>query len=299
MSRKKTTEEFIKEANDVHCNKYSYSKTIYGNNNKKKVTITCMEHGDFNQSPNSHLKGRGCPKCYGNNKKNNDDFINLANKIHGNKYNYSAINYINNRTKIIIICQTHGSFEQSPDAHLHDQGCPKCAGNQIKNNSEFISEANEKHNNKYDYSKIIYVSAHVKVIITCQKHGDFKQTANDHLKGNGCPKCQSTYKQNKWLDSLGIPDDNRHREVTIKVGKKIYRADGFDPETKTAYEFNGDSWHGNPNIFKQEDVNPKTKTTYGILYQNTLNKEITLKNANFNVISIWESDFDISVSHQA
>ena len=83
-----------------------------------------------------------------------------------------------------------------------------------------------------------------------------------------------------------------HREVRIQIGKKHFIVDGFDPITRTIFEFNGDSWHGNPAIFNHNDTNPKTKKTYGELYQSTLIREKMLRDAGYTVISIWESDFD-------
>lgn len=76
--RRLTTEKFIEKANKVHNNIYTYTKTEV-NGNKNKVTITCKKHGDFEQSPNSHLRGRGCRKCYlENNGYNKGKFIYFA-----------------------------------------------------------------------------------------------------------------------------------------------------------------------------------------------------------------------------
>ena len=125
--RKFTAEQFINKARKVHSNKYNYSKVKYVNS-QTKVTIICPEHGEFQQAPNPHLKGKGCQKCYGNMRKTTEQFIKEAKAIHDNKYDYSKVNYINTDTKIIIICPEHGKFEQVPNSHLISGGCPKCAG---------------------------------------------------------------------------------------------------------------------------------------------------------------------------
>ena len=97
-----------------------------------KVTITCPEHGDFEQRAGSHLQGSGCPKCHHNKlsldrRSTIDIFIQKANNIHNNFYNYSKVKYINNSTKVIIICPIHGEFLQTPGHHIDQQnGCPKC-----------------------------------------------------------------------------------------------------------------------------------------------------------------------------
>ena len=126
MSQKKTTEQFIEEARKIHGSKYDYSKVNYVNN-KIKVEIICPEHGSFFQTPHNHLSlKRGCSECSGNRKSSTEQFIEKAKKIHGNKYDYSKVNYIDNKTKVEIICPKHGSFFQTPGGHLQGHGCCYC-----------------------------------------------------------------------------------------------------------------------------------------------------------------------------
>ena len=125
-------EEFVERARIIHDDEYDYSEVVY-KNNKTKVCIICHKHNKpfkFWQNPNSHLRGDGCPKCYGNLKLTLEEFIERANKIHGNKYDYSKSKYINSQTLIEIICLEHGSFWQTPHAHLSNQGCPICGESQ-------------------------------------------------------------------------------------------------------------------------------------------------------------------------
>ena len=119
------------------------------------------------------------------------DFIDKANLIHNNKYDYSKVNYINNSTKVCIICPEHGEFWQTPRNHLIGQGCPLCNGTFKLTNQEFIEKANLIHNNKYDYSKVEYVNSRTKVCIICPEHGEFWQTPHHHLNGHGCSKCRN------------------------------------------------------------------------------------------------------------
>ena len=126
MPRKKTLEQFIKEAEIVHgAGKYDYSKTVYVNNNTQ-VEIICPIHGSYFQLPRSHVSAKcGCPKC---SKVYSDQeyFIQRAKEIHGNKYDYSKVEYKNSTTKVCIICSAHGEFWQTPNAHINGSGCPKC-----------------------------------------------------------------------------------------------------------------------------------------------------------------------------
>lgn len=139
MGKKLTKEQFIVKAKAVHGDKYDYSLAIILGN-KEKATIICPIHGAFLQTPNSHLMGRGCPKCgIESNRKRfsmgKEVFIDRAKQVHGNKYDYSNVDYVNNRTKVCIICPIHGEFWQAPDDHLGSKGCRKCG---IERNKKVI-----------------------------------------------------------------------------------------------------------------------------------------------------------------
>ena len=112
------TVSFIEKAKRIHGDKYDYSLVKYIGN-KIKVNIICSKHSIFQQTPNSHLNGSGCPKCYGTPQKTTNQFIIDANYIHRNKYDYSLVKYTDNKTKIEIICLKHGKFEQTPNSHLN------------------------------------------------------------------------------------------------------------------------------------------------------------------------------------
>ena len=199
--RRKTKEDFINSAIIKHGDKYDYSKVEYVNN-CTKVCIICPEHGEFWQTPSSHLQGNGCMKCSIKNKPqcngvSKDDFISKANKIHNNKYDYSKVEYVNTMTDVCIICPEHGEFYQRPNNHLNGKGCRKCSNErhkfiQTSTTKEFIEKSNNIHNKKYDYSKVCYCNQFKKVCIICPKHGEFWQTPKSHLRGQGCPICKSS-----------------------------------------------------------------------------------------------------------
>lgn len=122
---------------------------------------------------------------------NRDQFIERANLIHGNKYDYSEVLYIASAIKVKIICKKHGVFEQTPNKHQLGQGCRKCHFESKKlTTDKFIELANKKHNNFYDYSITHYIHSKINVDIICRYHGKFSQKANEHLFGTGCPKCK-------------------------------------------------------------------------------------------------------------
>ena len=115
-------------------------------------------------------------------------FIERANKIHGNKFDYSKVNYVNSKTKVCIICPIHGEFWQKPYSHLNGRGCNLCS-KPVHDTESFIRESKKIYGNKYDYSKVQYVDAKTKVCIICPKHGEFWVTPNNHLRGRGCYNC--------------------------------------------------------------------------------------------------------------
>ena len=209
-----TTEEWIAFARKVHGDKYDYSKVHYVTSDTK-VCIICPKHGEFWQAPNNHTRGNNCPKCNGDkNRKRKtltkEEFIKKACEVHGDKYDYSKVHYVNNRTKVCIVCPDHGEFWQLPSNHLSDYGCSKCGGKSVPTTEEWIVSAREVHGDKYDYSKVEYDGALKKVCIICPKHGEFEQAPNDHMQGSGCPKCNLSHLERSvmnYLDDIGITYD--------------------------------------------------------------------------------------------
>ena len=190
LDKDEKTKTFIRKALQKHGDRYDYSKVNYIKSNEK-VEIICRvaEHKSFWQTPSHHLHGRGCCICSGRKKSNVEEFVKRAKEIHGDKYDYSKVEYINNRTKIIIICSKHGEFKQTPYSHLNTTGCPICNG-RLMNNESFIEKANKIHGiGTYDYSKSDYINSITPIEIICQKHGSFWQTPHKHLSGEGCPFC--------------------------------------------------------------------------------------------------------------
>ena len=123
-----------------------------------------------------------------------EEFIAKAKAVHGDRYDYSKVEYVNNHTPVKIVCPIHGVFEQRPNNHFHNNGCPKCsilarAAKQATSQNEWIERAKRIHHNRYDYSKVTYVNNHTPISIICPIHGEFMQTPANHIKGQGCPIC--------------------------------------------------------------------------------------------------------------
>lgn len=252
-NRTKTKEQFIKDAINIHGNRYDYSKTDYKNCDEK-VCIICKEHGEFMLTPTHHLSGEGCRLCGINqrsikNRKDKIHFINRAKIIHNDNYDYSNLVYNGINEELEIVCKTHGIFKQLALNHLHGEGCPICGQqssikNRTKTLEEFIGKANIVHKNKYDYSKSIYNGSDIKLIITCPIHGDFEQQPGNHLQGQGCKKCFKD-KSNVEYEILEFIK-MKYEGLIIENDRKILDGKEIDillPEIGLGIEVNGLIWH--------------------------------------------------------
>ena len=250
-----TNETFIEKAILKHGNIYDYNKVDYINSSTK-VTIICKEHGEFVQTPGSHLNGNGCLECVRSKKITNKTFIEKATKIHGDHYDYSKTNCVNTTNKVTIICKKHGEFQQRPSTHLSGFGCNICSG-QRHTPETFIHKCKEVHNDIYDYSLVDYNSVGEKITIICKKHGKFIQRASKHLRGQGCPKCNSS-KGEKIISDFLIENNidyiSEHKFDDCR-DKYPLRFDFYIPSMRTCIEFDGiqhfkpvDFFGGNKNL---------------------------------------------------
>ena len=190
-------DKFIQKAIVVHGDKYGYSLIEY-KNCKEKVTIVCSKHGNFLQTPDSHISGKGCSKCGQEASKNskkddNKSFIKKANNIHNNKYNYDKVKYLSSKSKITITCPEHGDFKQTPHGHLNN-GCPKCTQNNINSKKfkiakDILEKASIKYKDMYDFSKANFINNTTKLSIFCSIHGEFNKYLRDIYKNTQCPYC--------------------------------------------------------------------------------------------------------------
>lgn len=258
MGKKRLTkEQYVEKAVKIHGHTYTYDNLCYEGVNTKGI-ITCRIHGDFEQFLSGHLQGHGCRKCYDEDRTcTKKEFIIKANEIHGVFYNYSNVNYINNHTKIKIICSIHGLFEQTPHSHLEGSKCPSCANEEKRlSQVEFIERVNIIHNFKYDYSETIYDSARKKIKIICPEHGIFNQMADTHLRGGGCQKCGNFgYRQKDFISKcknnkaiLYVVNLTNHDESFIKVGitgrtikKRFYNLKNYVVTTTLSIEKDPDT----------------------------------------------------------
>lgn len=195
-----TNEQFIVRAKEVHNDKYDYLSTVYMGMSDK-LEISCIIHGNFIQKALTHIQGGNCPKCA---KKSSaikrtlttEQFKERAILVHGDLYVYDKVLYEDNRINVEIFCKYHGYFKQKPNTHLNGNGCMLCGnlnkGERLtKSQEQFITEVNLTHDNKYSYPTTKYKNSRTKVDILCEVHGIFNQLPQNHIKGQGCPKCKN------------------------------------------------------------------------------------------------------------
>jgi very-short-patch-repair endonuclease len=208
-NNKRTKEQFIEKATNIHGNKWDYSKVEY-RTCKDNVVLICKIHGEFNQTPDAHIQGQGCPKCRYTTialktSKTQAEFIREAKQKHGDLYDYSQTTYKNFNTKVDIICRTHGIFSQKAGKHLRGEGCIKCAGVYSYTTEEWIKLAKQKHGeDKFDYSKVLYKLSTQEITIGCKIcNRDFKQLPPVHLNSKvGCDWCRKKhwYSTEEWIE---------------------------------------------------------------------------------------------------
>lgn len=267
-----------------------------------------LETKDITKNTKTNLIKNRCKNTGSRKKLTTDEFVERAKRVHGNRYDYSHTNYITNKKQLMVKCNIHGKFKQTPNHHLSGCGCPKCGFGSVnrkninrsdysKKKIEFIKRIKKIHKDRYDYSKVEFLSSHTKITIICKKHGEFQQLAYQHLNGHGCPKC----KFEKILPKLQkncVSKSESHFLNYIKVQPKHrykyiddFYVDGFDPKTNTIYEFLGDYWHGNPEIFSETKINKSNGKSFRELYNETFCRFSKLKKLGYCIKYIWENDW--------
>jgi very-short-patch-repair endonuclease len=249
MCRKKTTEEFIEQANKIYNFRYTYPEKYKGYNTQ--INIGCKIHGIFKLFPSNFLRlgCKGCPKCYYESiTKSTNIFVKQAINIYGSiLHDYSKVKYKTAKIKVEVICGVHGSFFILPTSYLKGNGCPKCsfsksANKRASSKEEFIGSSKRVHGTKkFGYSRVVYLNGHTKVELECFKHGFFKQTPNSNLVGRGCPRCKNSQGETAvrvYLEKIGIHFKEKQTFSSCKY-KRVLPFDFFVPTKNILIEFDG------------------------------------------------------------
>ena len=279
-----STDEFVQIAETTYPGLYSYDSTEF-KGSKTNVVINCKKHGNFSVRPYRFLSGNKCPECRKDDRRQDKQksFIAAAIEVHGDKYDYSDVVFVKNNTKVAIGCPEHGTFYQTPKDHKKGRGCRKCANLTIGDSKRasfdaVVQKANATHDNTYTYVPVEYHNQNTKLKVICQEHGEFEQSAANHVRGWGCPKCGRLGLQSKqekevcdFVSSLGVDISVNSRNI---IDGEL---DIYVPDNRIAIEYNGLYWHSD--VFKETGYH--------------LNKLIRCHEVDVRLIHIFEHEWTL------
>lgn len=332
MPQQRTQEDFIREANATHNFKYDYRLTRYINA-RTKVQIICPIHGSFWQRAEAHVRGCGCEECWREKQhsrhaetlKRNElekekkkilleegrllreqEFLTNSKNLFGEKFDYSKVYYINNRSPITLICKEHGEFKTTGNRHLTFKygGCKKCEKKykdayNLLSPSEYFLRAKNIYGNKFSYDELSYINTTNRITLTCNDCGHvFKRSANSHISRYlECPVCRLSHsskgedKIKEILTRSGVVFITQKR---FKECRDVYPLpfDFYIPTLNTVIEYQGTQHYEAVNFGsvgrEREAVERDYKTT--LLHDDIKRK--FCKEKNIKEIEISFKDFE-------
>lgn len=320
-----TASEVYLKSTWLHEGKYLYFSSRF-QNTKERMEIWCINcQKIFTNTPNNHTKLKkpaGCKRC-GDLKKSYasrmtaEEFIQKAIQVHGDKYDYSLVVYVNDNIKVWIICSIHGEFLQKPGNHTRRKaGCPACgvssgAEKRILDLETFIYRSELFHGKgTQDYSMTVLKGLSYEVKVRCIKHNKpYKQIGSVHLHSVGCPTCKQRgfseasfgwlsyclieYQQRYKLPNI-IMRTARSQEGEYKIPNSRYHADGMiiHPVTNqiTVYEYHGCWVHGDPRFFKPHWIQ-RQNISMNDRYIATQTKKAYIESLDMQYIGVWDYDW--------
>jgi superfamily II DNA or RNA helicase len=272
-----TIETFIEKARQIHGEKYIYDKVDF-KNAKTKVVLICRKHGEFEIRASEHITSkRGCSKCAGKSSYTTQTFIEKARQIHGERYIYDKVHYINARHKVIIICRTHGEFRVAPTDHIKTEtGCSICSRNKKYTTETFIEKARQIHGEKYIYDKVDFKNAKTKVVLICRKHGEFEIVPDHHINSRtGCTICNKGWDRLKIFDFLNTLEnqDLLHMD-SIELQTIINQ--GVLPDSLNVLVFSDESNRDNTIKALKEELQTESENIEREISNEITDDEITL-----------------------
>ena len=193
-----------------------------------------------------------------------EEFVEKARKVHGDRYDYSLVEYVNSLTKVCIVCPVHGRFWQTPGVHINQRsGCNKC-GQEVTNrkNTKFsperLIETNREWGRNYDFSKFVYEGYDAYGTVICPEHGEFKQSYHHLCRGNGCPVCGNSRNvaelrlKKRLEDVFGCVE--YQKTFDWLRNKHILKYDFYLPDYNVAIEYQGRQHFVECSIFCKHDT---------------------------------------------
>ena len=293
-SRLKGIDYFITKSRIHHGEKYNYDLVKYVNS-KKKVKIICPIHGEFLQQLGNHSRGFGCKMCGHKFRSENhpkklglEVFIKRCNDVWGGLYDFSKIkNYVNNSSKVDVICNKHGEFVSTPRQLLEGSGCYKCGLERISDSQridypEFIEELRTVWGEKY-HVKPEHYESYQSFQVYCKKHDYYWNTnGSNFLKGHGCRHCGFSVSkgENKILTYLkkNKVDFLEQYSFIDMTSKRKLRCDFYLPKLNLVVEYNGRQHYFPVEFFGGkkglEETQKRDKIKFDYCKKNKINFEI-------------------------
>jgi len=283
---------FINKSKEIHGDEYDYTLVREYEVALAKVEIIhkkCSK--SFLQTKNAHTRGDGCPHCFQDIKRTTEQFVEDAQKLHGDDYDYSLVDYKGLKVEVDIICNCCSeAFKEKPIKHLHTKTkvyishCPNCYSySRNLTTEEFIIKAKAIHGDKYDYSEVEYVNAKSVIKIKCnQCDNKFEQIPNAHLatRSNnmgGCLSCATKVGQvsvgertiAEYLESCKIEYIQQYTDSRCKYKSNgVLRFDFYIPELNLLIEYDGAQhfvavdFFGGEESFKRTQIRDKIKNSW-------------------------------------
>lgn len=229
-----------------------------------------------------------------------DTWLAKAREIHKGFYQYDRVIYIKSNKEVLITCPNHGVFPQLPVSHLQGYGCNKCGiiksrDAKILEDEDILAELRLIHPN-FVYSGVLRKRKRLFVEGICDRGHNIMHRTDHARAGHGCDKCCNNYSkfatQCLMYCSVRTPDLKHGLNGREFIPPGSTRVDGYSQKDNTIIECHGGFWHGDPRIYQHEDVNPRTKKTFGEAFARTQAKTIRLRELGYKVFEIWELDWN-------
>jgi len=275
----------------------------------------CSYGHEWRASCNNRSRGTGCPYCSGRlatvSSCLDTTSPTLAAEWHLVKNGELTPKMVTagSHKKVWWHCAAGHEWDATVKNRANGYGCPYCSGRRPTDktslaavNPQLATEWLGTKNLPAQTPSTVTSSSHKKVWWVCARGHEWRASVNNRAKGSRCPCCAAptvSKASQEWLDSLGIPEEFREYPIKLPGRKRAIKVDGFDPKTNTVYEFLGDFWHGNPDLYDSEDVNPVNRKTFGGLFSKTQRRLSELREAGHIVVFIWENDFKECIDGKA
>lgn len=306
MPTKLTHVQFIQQLTVRNDNKTPvYTGDLYAGHHVRH-TFVCERGHTWEATPTNVLRGAGCPQCAHKARKTTPQFISELQHLNATREITVTLEphqeYISAFTPLWFRCDAGHRWKTTPSNIINNkQTCRVCTGKAKKTTTQFVAQLNDRYPEIELVNGQTYTTAHSKLVFRCNKGHEWSTRPIDVLVGYGCPECVRrgySRKSITWLDSIATTQHLhiRHAENggEYAIPDTAFYADGFCETTNTVYEFYGDVYHGNPKLFQDTDkCHPYDKRlTAKALYERTMKREQILRDCGYNVVTIWEHDYD-------